>query len=157
MNLELDLIEIGAILLLIALLCGASAYGGYKYESKKYDQFVSETKAVGEKQNAIVESLNQQLKDNANEANKNEITVAQESANYYRTHPTIKYVRVFDHNTGVSTVSEANSNTKIPYEANTPGLETGYFSAYSEEECESVGSQLDQLQQLLIKDGVEIK
>lgn len=157
MNLELDLIEIGAILLITALLCGASAYGGYKYESKKYDQFVSETKTAGEKQAAQVANLNQQLKDNANEATQNAITVAQESANYYRTHPTIKYVRVFDHNTGISTVSETNSNTQSPYAANTPGLETGYFSAYSEEECESVGSQLDQLQQVLIKDGVEIK
>jgi len=157
MGSEIKLVEAVLLLILILSLCAGSAYEGYQYEAKRFNTFVDKTKLVGQQQQAIVTAKNKEIQDNAIQSAKNEETIAKSASDYYLSHPAIKYVRVFDANTGRSSVSQANSNPKIPYEANTPESTTGYFSAYSEQECEAVGSQLTELQQLLIKDGVKIE
>lgn len=154
MNEEFALIKQIIIIIAILCLCIASGYGGYKYESTKYDKFVSEVKIAGDKQAAESLTKDKEYKDNAQQAQDNSTNAINGINDWYNKHPP---VGVQHDGSCSSTVPQTNSNTEGINEADTQGYTGWYLSPYSPEETEQIGSQLQGLLDLLHKDGVQIK
>jgi hypothetical protein len=137
------------IKILVALGVAALLFvSGYGLEYKHMVEYKAEQRGVAEAQVTLVKNLNATIDTNAKDSNENIINTAKSIADYYKSHPVIRL-----QNDGSCSVPQANSSAP-----STDGSTTSkYISAYSPELTEQIANELDLLQKLLIKDGVEVK
>lgn len=141
MTFQLKLI-ISAVLFLLGLAVG------FGYEYNKFTIYKTEVATLGKTQEETIAKLNKQIKDNAHEAEQTLQTTTNNINAWYRTHP----VRVFDPSCGK--VPGSNSSTAQPGQAGGQEVPQAYISEYTPEETELLANQLDQLLQLLHRNGV---
>lgn len=140
------ILAIGAAILL------AGIFIGYRHEHDSLvalESKVAQAAADQVKSDKEKEALYER---NLNEANKNTTNAAQSISDYYHAHPSIRVL----HDSSCS-VSQANDNSQGTNDSTTDSNVATYISQYSPESSEQVASQLDQLQKLLIANGVQIK
>jgi hypothetical protein len=141
-------------LLFIVLTFLGGALLGYEHEHKHLEAIEAQQKILSKQQEDAVKVLNKKIEDNANEATTQLQDSAKTITDYYANHPNV-VVRV--HHDGACSLSGTVSDTSLVNDAPTSADVTAYVSPYPPESCEVVANQLDELQKLLIKDGVTVK
>jgi len=137
------------IKILVALGAAALLFGsGYGLEYKHMVEYKAEQKGIAEAQVTLVKNLNATIDTNAKDSNENIINTAQSIHDYYIAHPIIRL-----QNNGCGPVPQAISSASGVDATST----SEYASPYTPESTEIIANQLDLLQKLLIKDGVEVK
>ena len=142
------MIKYGAYSLVILAIVGGSYYEGYAGQHDKLVTFKAQVEQQAKDQEAIVKSKEAEYERNLKNAEQNSSYAAQSISDYYLQHPSI---RLLHDNT--CTVSKANDSPKGSNDTST----SGYISAYAPELTEQLASQLDQLQKLLIANGVTVQ
>jgi hypothetical protein len=149
-NLEKYLIEaLIGILIVLMIFCA-----GYYVEYKNFKTFKDEQSLLLKDRNAQITALNQTIKENANESESQLQDTSKSITDWYVAHPVVRV----QPNTCNGQVPGPNNNTAGPNGVTT-GSDAGtyYLSQYSPADTEQVANRLDQLQKLLIKDGVKVK
>lgn len=147
-------IKIAAIALLLA---GVFAYGhhkGYQGEHDKLVTFQAQVKVTGETAAAQVKIVDQKNKEQANEATKNLAGAVSGITDYYKSHPV---VRLRNTCAGGSSPAQATDNPQSLDATTSSADASAYVSEYNPEDVELVAARLDELQKLLVKDGVTVK
>ena len=121
---------------------------GFGVEYRNMIQYKAEQKGIAEAQTTEVHRLNKLIDSNAKDSNENIINTAQSIHDYYIAHPIIRL-----QNNGCGPVPQAISSASGVDATST----SEYASPYTPESTEIIANQLDLLQKLLIKDGVEVK
>lgn len=121
---------------------------GFGVEYRNMIQYKAEQKGVAEAQVTLVKNLNATIDTNAKDSNENIINTAKSITDYYKSHPVIRL-----QNDGSCSVPQAISSASGVDAPST----SEYASPYTPESTEIIANQLDLLQKLLIKDGVEVK
>ena len=135
---------IAAIVLIVFL--GA----GWAHEHDKRITYQAKVEQAGKDAAKHTAEINAKHKEEMKNAEQNTIIATNSISDWYRAHPV---VRVRYTNTDCSTVSPTDNNPPIPDDT----APTGYVSPYSPEDTEQVANRLDQLQKLLLADGVRIE
>ena len=132
-----------------AVLLGGCVYYGWHLRDRDFSEYKLQVNSTAKAQAILTAQLNKKLKDNSDEAAKNVQIATQSIADYYKSHPVIR-LRIKH---GSCTVSTADSGSKGA-DGSTSAF---YASPYTPESAEQVANRLDQLQKLLIKNGVTVK
>ena len=148
-TLEKYLIGLGII---FVLMLGSGIYGWYK-EHLVLVAYQAQIAQIGKDQEDKAKAQTKLQEDNANEASKNIISATSSINDWYLTHPVVK--RVCD--SSGSQMPGPNSNTSKSEQTSQSNLPatSGYVSDYNPKEVELMADQLDQLLQLLHKDGAQ--
>lgn len=144
---------LGIAIVVLGALGGAYFKGhhdGYAPEHDKVVVLTASVNALGEAKKAESLAADKKAKEQANESEKNTADTINSIYAYYAAHPS---VRMRDPNTCSGGLPKAASDSKVADDT----AASGYFSPYSPELTELIANQLDQLQKLLVKDGVKVE
>ena len=148
-TLEKYLVEALIGLVLIAIIFGL----GYYIESKNFSAYKTEQQILVKDRNDEVAKLNKQLKDNSQNAETQLQDTSKAISDWYVSHPVVR----LQPNTCSQQGTGPTNNTVGPNGITAATDAQPYFiSSYDPEQVEQVANRLDQLQKLLIKDGVKI-
>jgi hypothetical protein len=132
------------IVLLVVAFLGGMAVEGEKFSAYKYEQ-----KGIAESQAKFAKDTDAKNKGDANDAQQSYVEAINGVDAWYRDHPVTR-LQYIPH---TGTVSKADCDTKSTDET-APGQ---YVSPYSPADTEQIAVRLDQLQKLLIRDGVNLE
>lgn len=136
------LIQTKLLLCAFLLLLGVGI--GYSFERSRFDTFKGEIKGEGAAQVTKVKAADQQNKGDANVSVQKYQADIQSVHDYYKLHPVIRFVRVYDNSP--CTVPRPPADTESPDAA--PAA--SYASPYSPEDSETVAVRLYDLQTRLL-------
>jgi len=123
---------------------------GWAHEHDKRIVFEAQVEQAGKDAAKHTAEINAKHQEEMQNAEQNTIIATNSISDWYRAHPV---VRVRYTNTDCSTMPGTANNPPIPDDT----APTGYVSPYSPEDTEQVANRLDQLQKLLLADGVRIE
>jgi len=149
------------IAILLIFYTGGSIYLGYRYEDNVLIAFTAKVKEAGDAQTAAAAAKDKQNQEDANEAQTNATQAINSIADYYNQHPVTVVTRL-PNGTSSCTVSGATNSPGSTNEAGATGNAptqpaVQYVSPYNPEQVEEMASQLNQLEKLLINDGVQVQ
>jgi len=150
LNPYLMYIKLGIVAAIVVAVYFFGHHQGYQPEHDKFTTFKASVAEAGSLAAAQAKQLDAQHEKELQDAQTNTLNTATAITDYYKSHPVI---RVYHDRSGGCSLSKTDSNSSKSDEAST----AGYVSPYSPESTEQVANQLDQLQKLLIKDGVTVQ
>jgi len=154
------------VIVYVATLCFAAglasgAIPAWKYQGAlkdavqaHYDSFVAQTKTIGEQAAKAAKKLDEEHAKEMKNAEQNTVYATNSIDAYYRAHPA---VRVLHSDSGCSPDPKTTDHPKST-DGTPPGTDaSAYLSEYNPQVVEQIASRLDQLQKLLMADGVAVQ
>ncbi len=137
-------------------VAGAALWaGGMLYERANLTEYRGEVKGAASAQVAATKAADLKIEGDYHASNEDVTAAVKAVHEYYTNNPNVvERVRVVN---GKCTVSKAVSNSSGRHDTAGPSIADGYVSKYNPEACRLAAVRLDNLQRLLITDGVEVR